>query len=257
MDVSVAPLSRWTLWRCFWRSLFLQAGFSTEGMQSLGLVYALAPALTKLYPDDALRQAAFRRHLTPFNTHPYAAAAIVGGVLAIEQRVVHGTQPAESVERFKTSLMGPLAALGDGFFWLSLRPAVGAASVALVPLIGAWSVAFYVATYNVVHLVSRMRLFWLGVGLGEELVTRLKSWRVPVWSDRLRVLAAAAAGGISAWLAATFGVQARGWEQPLLEALSLGAVVLMVYLLSKKVSGYVLLYASAAVVIALSALGVF
>lgn len=254
MDVT---LSKWTLWRCFWRSLFLQAGFSTEGMQSLGLVYALAPALTRLYPDEAKRREAFTRHLTPFNTHPYAAAAIVGGILAIEQRVVRGLDSAESVGRFKTALMGPLAALGDGFFWLSLRPAVGAVSVALLPKFGAWAVLFYVVAYNLVHVVSRMRLFWLGVSLGEGLIEALKAWRVPVWSDRLRVLAAGAAGGMSAWLAATFGVQARGWAQPVLDGVSLGAVVLMVFLLSKKVSGYVLLYASAAVVMLLTALEVF
>lgn len=57
-----SALSRWTLLRCSWRSLFLQAGFSTESMQSLGFLYALAPALERLYPDEAQRRAAFSRH---------------------------------------------------------------------------------------------------------------------------------------------------------------------------------------------------
>ena len=38
-------LSTLTVWRCFWRSLFLQAGFSTEGMQSLGGIPIGRPAL--------------------------------------------------------------------------------------------------------------------------------------------------------------------------------------------------------------------
>jgi PTS system mannose-specific IID component len=249
-------LSRWTLWRCFWRSLFLQAGFNTEGLQSLGLVYALSPALLSLYPDPAQRQAAFRRHLAPFNTHPYVAAAIVGGILFHELRVARGEEPPESVERFKALLMAPLAALGDGFFWLSLRPAVGAISVALVPWLGGWAVVAYLVLYNTVHLVARWRLFRTGLAIGEALVPKLKALQVPRWGQRLRVLAAAAAGGSASWLAVKFGSNAKGWVEPALDVASLAFGVLVVFLLSRKVSPYLLLYGAAAIAIALGALGV-
>jgi mannose PTS system EIID component len=244
------------VWRCFFRSLFLQAGFSSEGMQSLGLVYALAPALRELYPDPQRRQAAFTRHLTPFNTHPYVAAAIVGGILFHEQRLARGEESPDEVERFKSLLMGPLAALGDGFFWLSLRPAAGALSVALVPLIGAWAVAVYVVAYNLVHFTARWRLFRFGLGLGDALVPRLAQWRIPVWGSRLRVLAAGVVGGVASWLAVKFGVHATGWLEPALDGASLAFGVATVFLLSRKVSPYLVLYVSAAVVIALAAFGV-
>lgn len=249
-------LSRLTLWRCFFRSLFLQAGFSTEGMQSLGLVYALSPALQALYQDPERRQAAFKRHLTPFNTHPYVAAAIVGGILFHEQRIASGDEGPEPVERFKALLMGPLAALGDGFFWLSLRPAVGAVSVALVPLVGAWAVAFYVVAYNLVHFTARWRLFRFGLSLGDELVPRLATWKVPAWGRRLRVVTAAVVGGTASWLAVRFGVQASGWLEPALDGASLVFGVVAVFLLTRKVNAYLLLYVSAALVIALAAFGV-
>lgn len=252
----VVTLSKLTLWRCFFRSLFLQAGFSSEGMQSLGLVYALSPALLALYPDAERRNAAFTRHLTPFNTHPYVAAAIVGGILFHEQRLARGEEGADEVERFKALLMGPLAALGDGFFWLSLRPAVGALSVALVPLIGAWAVAFYVVAYNLVHFTARWRLFRFGLALGGALVPKLAQWRIPVWGRRLRVLAAGVVGGVASWLAEKFGVPASGWLEPALDGASLVFGVVAVFLLSRKVSPYLLLYVSAAVVIALAAFGV-
>ena len=38
-------LDRYTLWRVFYRSLFLQASWNPRGMQNLGLAYALYPAL--------------------------------------------------------------------------------------------------------------------------------------------------------------------------------------------------------------------
>ena len=50
-------LSRMTLARVFGRSLFIQAGFNTESLQTLGLVYALEPALKELYPSPDAEQA--------------------------------------------------------------------------------------------------------------------------------------------------------------------------------------------------------
>ena len=155
-----------TLARIAWRSLFIQAGFSPEAMQSLGLLYVLAPAWPRLFPDEARRQEAVQRHLSPFNTHPYAAAAMVGGILFHEERLARGEGTAEDVERFKQTFMGPLAALGDGFFWLSLRPAMGALAVALTPWLGAWSVVLFLATYNAVHFVTRLWLFSTGYRYG-------------------------------------------------------------------------------------------
>ena len=42
--------------RVFLRSLFLQACWNPQGMQNLGLAYALYPALERLYPDPEQRQ---------------------------------------------------------------------------------------------------------------------------------------------------------------------------------------------------------
>jgi hypothetical protein len=55
--------------RVFLRSLLLQASWNPKGMQNLGLVYALYPALEVLYPEPAKRREAVQRHLTFFNTH--------------------------------------------------------------------------------------------------------------------------------------------------------------------------------------------
>lgn len=217
-------LDRRTLWRVFVRTFFLQAGFSPEGMQTLGLLYSLEPALRRLYPDAEQQREAVRRHLSPFNTHPYIAAGLVGGILFHELRVARGEAAPESVRRFKDTLMGPLAALGDGFFWRSLRPATGAVAAALVPFIHLWAVLVYIALYNLVHLWFRAQLFWLGWTLGDGIVARVSQVRLPVWGDRLRTVAAAAAGALGAWLAMRFGLHLPGgWGTPLL---SLGALAL-------------------------------
>jgi PTS system mannose-specific IID component len=229
------------------RSLFIQAGFSPEAMQTLGLLYALEPAWRLLYADEAKRQDAVRRHLTPFNTHPYAAAAIVGGILFHEERLARGEATADDVTRFKQTLMGPLAALGDGFYWLSLRPAAAAVGCALVPFLGVWAAVAFLVAYNVVHLSSRLWLFVQGYRHGDALVSRLSQFKVPMWSLRLRALAATCAGGLGVWLALRFGAEAGGeaapWLGPACVALGIGAAVAV----ERRVSPLTVLYAVAAV----------
>ncbi len=241
MKGSGTSLPRSIRWRVFRRSLFLQASWNPKGMQNLGLAWALYPALRWLYADPEARRAAVERHLRPFNTHPYVAAAIVGGVLYHEERIARGEEGPERVEAFKQALMGPLAALGDGFFWLSLKPAVGALCCALVPALGAWAALLFVVLYNCVHFALRIKLFRLGVHFGDRLVEGIAQEHLPLWGARLRGVAAACAGGIAAWLALQFGTQQGGWTGPLLAVGCLGFGGLAYGLVARGVSTSVLL----------------
>ncbi|WP_257453371.1 PTS system mannose/fructose/sorbose family transporter subunit IID [Archangium lipolyticum] len=245
MSVASPPLSRGVLLRVFLRSLFLQASWNPQGMQNLGLAYALYPALERLYPEKQDLETAVRRHLVFFNTHPYVAAAIVGGVLYHEQRIARGEEPPDKVVAFKAALMGPLAALGDGFFWLSLKPATGAVCAALVPVLAAWAAVLFLFLYNLVHLTLRARLYLLGLSLGDRLVEAVARANLPTRGARLRAVAAACAGGLAAWLAVTFGANAGGRFAPLLSAGCLALGVLSYFLVSRRVPNYVVLYLAA------------
>jgi len=255
------PLDRRTLRRVFVRSLFLQAAWNPKGMQNLGFAFALYPALEKLYPDPKALAQATERHLCCFNSHPYFAATILGGAVHHEERVARGEESPEAVNAFKLSLMGPLAALGDGFFWLSLRPACGALAALLAlslihlgkPVAGAVSgVACYLIVYNLVHGIARARYFRQGYRLGDRVVESLAASRLPVYSQRLRVLAAVsagAAGGLSA-LALPLG-------RPVERLLPLGAVVLFAVsygALKRGVSLYALVYAASVLALFIGAL---
>jgi PTS system mannose-specific IID component len=247
-------LSPGVLWRVFFRSLFLQASWNPQGMQNLGIAYAVFPALQKLYPAPDAQLAALRRHLVFFNTHPYVAAAIVGGVLHHEERIARGDERPEQVVAFKAALMGPLAALGDGFFWMSLKPAVGALCAAMVPLIHAWAALLFIVLYNVVHLTLRARLFWMGLALGDRVVEAVGKQDLPSRGARLRAVAAASAGGLAAYLAIEFGLRHGGARFTAVLAggcLALGAVGYA--LVSRRVSPYVLLYLSGALAVAAGA----
>lgn len=242
---SVNSLGAGLLLRVFMRSLFLQASWNPRGMQNLGLAYALYPALKKLYPERERLNAAVRRHLTFFNTHPYSAAAIVGGILNYEERIARGKEDAGKVTEFKSALMGPLAALGDGFFWLSLKPAVGAACAALVPMFRAWAALIFLVFYNVVHLTLRARLFWVGYTRGDGLIQEIGRVDLPARGTWLRAVAAASAGGLAAWLALTFGANEPGYLRWVLVMGCLAVGTLAYWFVARKTPKYIVLYVAA------------
>jgi mannose PTS system EIID component len=242
---AMVELPRSVLFRVFLRSLFLQASWNPQGMQNLGLAYAVYPALKALYPEPERQMAAVRRHLVFFNTHPYVAAAIVGGVIYHEVKIARGEETPDRVMAFKAALMGPLAALGDGFFWLSLKPAVGALCAALIPVLQAWAAVLFLVLYNAVHFSLRGRLYWMGLHLGDRLVEAVAKANLPTRGGHLRAVAAACAGGLAAWLAIDFGDNQGGtWGIALAGGcLLLGA--LAYWLAAKRLPGYALLYVAA------------
>lgn len=243
-----------TLARVFLRSLLLQASWNRRGMQNLGFAWAIWPALVHLYPDPARRSGAARRHLAFFNSHPYLASAILGGSIYLEERVARGEAPPETVERFKNALMGPFAAVGDSFFWLSLRPCAGAIAALAAPLVGLWAVAIFLALYNVPHLALRLLLFVEGYRGGDRVVERVAQAKLPARGALLRRIAACGGGaaavvGIGSTLgpsdplaaiaaslagAAAFGI---AWKIAGREALLAGAVAIALGTLLALVGG--------------------
>ena len=192
--MSPTRVPRATLARVFWRCLFLQAAWNRRGMQNLGFAYAIDPALRALYPEPARREEALRRHLGFFNCHPYMAAAIVGGAIHHEERVAAGAEPGGQPLRYKQTLQGPLAALGDGFFWTALRPFFGALA-AVGALVAGWpAIVAALALYNAIHLALRIRLFLAGYRDGDAIVGDIGRLGLPVTADRLRAAGAALCG---------------------------------------------------------------
>lgn len=116
----------------WWRSQFLQASWNYERMQNLGWAYTMVPAIKKLYTKKEDQQAALKRHMEFFNTHPYVAAPIVGVTLALEEERANGGQVDDAaIQGVKIGMMGPLAGIGDPVFWFTVRPILGALGASL------------------------------------------------------------------------------------------------------------------------------
>lgn len=115
--------------KMFWRSQMIQFSHNYERMQSLSTLFALTPVLKRLYGDRPKeeRVAAQKRHLEFFNSHPVLIPFILGITTALEEETSEAEK--ESVIAVKTSMMGPLAGLGDSllnFTWFPIAGSIGA-----------------------------------------------------------------------------------------------------------------------------------
>jgi PTS system mannose-specific IID component len=220
-------VSALTLLRVLWRSLFLQASWNPHGMQNLGFAYAMEPALRELYPDPAARARAVERHLEFFNCHPYLAAAILGGAVRLEEEVARGAAEPRGVSAFKSALASPFAALGDGFFWLALRPAAALTAAVTEPYLGLWCVALFLAIYDGIHLAVRAWLFFAGYRRGEGIVAAVSHVHFPRIIGLLKGSAAILAGAIAGRSVVVAALPHRPWHGVLIAVLIIGMAALL------------------------------
>lgn len=128
MATNESVLTKQDLRRFSRRQLFAgQGGMNYESMQSLGAVYAVGPALEKLYGDDPeLLKEKFREHLQFYNSQVTMGACILASTLAIEQ--TREQKATETAIALRTSLMGPFAGIGDALFGTIPRTVLAAMS---------------------------------------------------------------------------------------------------------------------------------
>lgn len=114
-------LKTWLIW---WTTA--EISHSYERMQAPSFCAALAPALKKFYPnkeDHDKYAEALQRNMTFFNTQgEWGAAPIIGMTLALEEQKSkdYNSIPDEMIINLKTSLMGPLAGIGDTLSWSTI-----------------------------------------------------------------------------------------------------------------------------------------
>ncbi|MEW6721414.1 MAG: PTS system mannose/fructose/sorbose family transporter subunit IID [Thermodesulfobacteriota bacterium] len=184
--------TRKSVWR---RQFLIQGCWNYVGMQNVGFGYAILPALREIYtarPEEALKSV--KRHLEFFNTHPVMGAVVVGAGMRLEERAAAGETDPKEIGAFKLGLMGSLGAIGDTFFWGSLRPTASVAGAILSLLHPAAGIAALLLLYNAVHLVLRRRGFAAGLEGQEAAVGWLKKEDFSARSSRLKLTAAILAG---------------------------------------------------------------
>ena len=154
----------------FWRLHFLQLLWNFKGMQNMGYLYVIRPILRRLYSGEEYNEAE-RRHIKFFNTHPYFACICIGVIIKFEEELKEGTfKKPEMIPVLKNRMSGPLAAVGDTYFWETLIPVLSSIAVLGVYLFGPGNInAIYTLGIVLgVYILSVELIRWQGVGWGYE-----------------------------------------------------------------------------------------
>ncbi len=154
----------WILVKILWRTLFLQAWWNFERLQSLGLLYSLLPMLKYLYGNDRnrlLRRKKFYEEY--FNTNPIFFPILAGALARLEMQLARGEIDEDTISTFKVRMMSTLGAIGDTLTWNGVRPLSAFLGIAIAFIFGPVpGMITYIALFNVFHLYIRIRGFFLG-----------------------------------------------------------------------------------------------
>ena len=145
------------------------ACFNYENQMAGGIAYAFTPALRKIYEDDEEFKEALNNHFKFFNTNPWIANIILGASLAMED--TQGIEGKEAIQDFKTSMMGPMAGVGDTIIWVILPTIMGSISSYMAKEGNPLGVIVWLLVY-VICFILRTRLVEFGYYQGLKIVTQ-------------------------------------------------------------------------------------
>ena len=148
------------------RSLSLQGSWNHQRMQNLGLLWTVLAWLRRNRRGVDGDRLFCRQYFGFFNTNPYLANFLLGGLVRLEDDSAAGVEmPAGMIGTFRDSVGRALASLGDQLFWLGLRPTL----VMLICLTGLLGHIFSVLVILGIFAAGQLVLRWMAVRKGFEL----------------------------------------------------------------------------------------
>ena len=128
-------LTKKDLNKAYWTfETYAQACCSYERLQAPGFFSGMRNIIDKLYDDDPEQKAeACQRHMEFYNSEfALVGPVILGAAIAMEEEKANGADiDGQAISAIKTSLMGPLAGIGDTLRQGTLIPIIGSIAIAL------------------------------------------------------------------------------------------------------------------------------
>lgn len=216
------------------KSMFYQANWNVENMQGTGFSWLVKDLFIRngLKPpqDIKFKDAAY------FNTNPYFITFILGFLL---REAKNGGQPGVYTQTYASAL----AALGDSFFWHSLRPFTFFFAVWVALIEPLFTVPLYLILYNFFHFGFRFAGFYYGYSMGRNFIALFRRIGFSKWSQIFDSMTTFMAGAAIAAVIRYQGESLQGFHAG-------RAVVLFVigFIIARKVSAPVgLMFATGAI----------
>lgn len=159
----------------YWRSFTLYSAVTPSKQGASGVSYAMQPFLDLFYKDDEeKRKEAMIRQMSYFNTNVAVYPFILGITASMEKENSEKDDfNSESINAIKTSLMGPLAGIGDSVFWGVLRTIAAGIAVSLAQAGNVLAPIIFLVLFNAPVQFLRWKGGMLGYSLGSSYISKL------------------------------------------------------------------------------------
>ena len=159
----------WLIWESF-----PQTCYNYERMMGQAMAHTFAPIAKHLYKDDPeRRREMMKREAEFFNVHIEFGSCIPGMAIAMEeQKSIDDKIPADFITNIKTSLMGPLAGVGDTIWQGVVIPILLAICIDLTQIGGGniWGALAYAAIIVIGAYALSYANFMFGYRAGSEAI---------------------------------------------------------------------------------------
>ncbi|MDR0922260.1 MAG: PTS system mannose/fructose/sorbose family transporter subunit IID [Lactobacillales bacterium] len=164
-----SKITRKDFWSVFFRSLTLDVSWNYERMQNLAYAYAMAPIIRRLYNTPEERKMALERHLEFMSVTPHISTLLLGISGAMEEENSKNDDfNSASINAVKSSLMGPMAGIGDSFFWGTLKIIATRVAISLSKQGNYFGPLVFLLIINVPHFILRYICLDKGFKIGTK-----------------------------------------------------------------------------------------
>lgn len=164
-----SKITRKEFWSVFFRSLTLDSSWNYERMQNLAFAFTMAPIIRKLYKTKEERAEALTRHLEFMSITPHLSTLLFGITSAMEEENAKNQEfDSSSISAVKSSLMGPIAGVGDSFFWGTLKVIATGIAISLSNQGSIMGPIAFLLIINVPHFVLRYICLDKGIKYGTK-----------------------------------------------------------------------------------------
>lgn len=208
---------------CFLRSYLVTAAYNTRGLQNIGFLFSIEPALAALYgPGEGLREARLR-YASNYNCHQFFTPMLLGIFLHMETEIATGKLDPAVQNAIKDTTANTLSAIGDSFFnGTALNTWAITVSCLILAGLPVAALALTVLLFVLLQ-VFKLATFILGLRNGLAVLSFLSRLDLINWGDRLKYLNALLAP-LFLWLALP-GSSAPSWGGVALYLLLIGWLV--------------------------------
>lgn len=152
--------------RVFWRSFMLDSSWNYERQQNIGYSFGIVPVIEKVYePGSEKQQRAYARSLDFMAITPQLSTLLMGIDAAMEEENAANDDFDDSaITAVKTSLMGPLAGIGDSLIAGTLRVIGTGIAIGFAQQGSPIGAILLLLIFNIPGLLIR----WFGLKLGYQ-----------------------------------------------------------------------------------------